>query len=152
MSTTNYLAEKLAATAHVDVDGKEVKFVLLMLDQAFGQHHSFQIVMDYDTLKQPFFSNPLEHIKLIGKSVEIELQQGVDNGSAYEFSGIVQDVIHEGKEGKHGYLIIEGCSTTILLERGKRLDVFCEMDLQRVFTEVTDGIINKQLSCVNNGV
>ncbi len=35
MSITNYIAEKLAANVHIYVDGKEVKFVSLMLNQAF---------------------------------------------------------------------------------------------------------------------
>lgn len=152
MSTQDYLAEKLSANAHVYLDGGEVKFASLILDQAFGQHHTFRIDMDYESMKQNFMSNPLEEMQLIGKLVNIDLQQGNDSASAYEFSGIISNVSYEGNKGKHGYLVIEGHSTTILLERGKRLDVFCNMDLQKVFDEVTDGIINKSLSSVNKPV
>lgn len=74
MSTPNYLAEKVAANAHVYVDGVEVKFVSLILDQTFGQHHNFRIEIDYDAMKQGFMATPLEQLKLIGKSVDIDLQ------------------------------------------------------------------------------
>ena len=152
MATQSYLEEKLATNALVYVEGKKVKFDSLVLDQAFGQHHTFQIKMDYDSMNQEFMSNPLEQMNLIGKILDIELLQGNDSANAYEFKGVISDVSNEGEDGKHGYLILQGYGTTVLLERGKRMDVFSEMTLQEVFKEVTDGVINKRLSCVNSPV
>lgn len=152
MATQSYLEEKLATNARVYVDGQEVKFVSMILDQAFGQHHTFCVEMDYDSMKQDFMSNPLEQMKLIGRFVDIDLQQGKDGANAYEFRGVISDVSNRGQEGKHGHLIIKGYSMTALLERGERMDVFSNMDLTRVFEEVTDGIINKELSCSNKPV
>ncbi|MBD8347644.1 type VI secretion system Vgr family protein [Dysgonomonas sp. HGC4] len=152
MATQSYLEEKLATNALVYVEGKKVKFDSLVLDQAFGQHHTFQIKMDYDSMDQEFMSNSLEQMNLIGKIVDIELLQGNDSANAYEFKGVISDVSNEGEDGKHGYLILQGYGTTVLLERGKRMDVFSEMTLQEVFKEVTDGVINKRLSCVNSPV
>lgn len=152
MATPSYVEKKLATNALVYVEGKKVEFESLVLNQSFSEHHTFSVKMNYDRMGQQFMANPLEQMNLIGKVVDIELQQGDDNANAYEFKGIISDVSNKGEDGKHGYLILEGHSTTVLLERGKRMDVFCEMTLQQVFRDVTDGIINKRLSCVNSPV
>lgn len=146
--------ERIATNAYVYIEGDKVDYVTLTLEQSFAEHHTFTIVMDYDTLKQDFMRNPLERMKLIGRFLDIEIQQGKDNGNAYVFRGIIQEVYYQGKEGKHGYLVLSGNSPTIQLERGKRYDIFCNMNLQRVFDEITSEIINKKdrLPCLNNPV
>lgn len=149
MATQNLIDEKHITNALVYIEGKELEIVSLNLDQAFGQHHKFVVVLDYDVMKKSFLGSPLEQIALIGKQLDIDLQQGDDSGNAYEFRGVIDNVYNEGQEGKHGYLVIEGSSTTILLERGKRLDIFANMTLQMVFEEVTDSIKNNTLSKVN---
>lgn len=147
----NLLKEKHITNANVYVNGKKTEFVSLSLEQTLGEHHTFSVTLDYDKLKKSFLSNPKEQMELIGKPLDIDLQQGADSGNAYEFRGIICDIIHEGQEGKHGFLIIEGMSPTILLERGKRLDIFSNMDLKTVFQEVTAGA-GSGLSCVNQPV
>jgi uncharacterized protein involved in type VI secretion and phage assembly len=149
MSTENLLDEQHITNAIVYIDSEEVNYVSLSIDQQFGEHHQFRLVLDYDALKHGFLSNPLEQIALIGKWVHIELQQGNDSGHAYEFKGVIDYTANEGQDGKHGYLIVAGKSPTVLLERGKRLDIFSNMTLQKVFENVTEGIINKSLSLVN---
>lgn len=146
--------ERITTNAFVYIEGDKVDYVTMTLDQSFAEHHTFTVVMDYDTIKQDFMRNPLERMKLIGRFLDIEIQQGKDNGNAYVFRGMIQDVYHQGKEGKHGYLVLSGNSPTIQLERGKRYDIFCNMSLQRVFDEVTAEIINKKdrLPCVNSPV
>lgn len=145
----NLLNEKHITNAHVYIEGEKTEFVSLELHQSFGEHHTFTIILDYDRINKSFLSNPLEQMGLIGKVLDIDLLQGADNSNVYEFRGIICDVSHEAREGKHGFLIIEGKSPTILLERGKRLDVFSGMNLMQVFDEVTSGTTNKSFSCVN---
>jgi uncharacterized protein involved in type VI secretion and phage assembly len=140
MTTENLSDGKYVTNAFVSVDGDATDFVSLSLEQSFGEHHRFRIVTDYDALKNDFLSNPLKQIALIGKKVLIELQQGNDSDSAYEFAGVIDNIVHEGRDGKHGFIVIEGASPTVLLERGKRLDIFTDMTLDRVFSEVTDGV------------
>lgn len=146
--------ERITTNAFVYIEGDKVDYVTLILDQSFAEHHTFTVVMDYDSIKQDFMHNPLDRMKLIGRFLDIEIQQGKDNGNAYVFRGMIQDVYHQGKEGKHGCLVLSGSSPTIQLERGKRYDIFCNMPLQRVFDEVTAEIINKKerLPCVNSPV
>ena len=154
MSTQNLLNEKHITNALVYIEGDEIQFVSLCLEQAYSEHHTFSVVLDYDSLKQDFMKNPLEQMKLIGRFLDIDLMQGNDTGGTYEFRGIIREVYHEGVEGKHGHLVLKGLSSTILLERGKRYDIFCNMTLERVFDEVTDEIINKRdwLPCYNHPV
>lgn len=149
MSTQNYLEEKLASNAYVYINGQEVKFVSLILNQSIGQHHTFSIEMDYDSMKQYFLNNPLEHMKLSDRFVEVDLQQSKDSANTYEFGGVISNVSNKCEEVMQGQLIIERHNTAILSERGKRMDVFSHMDLSHVLDEVTYGIINKELS---NGI
>lgn len=148
----NLLSEKHITNAHVYIDGEKTEFVSLELEQILGEHHRFSVVLDYDRMKKPLLSNPLEQLKLIGKLLDIDLLQGADTSNVYEFRGIICDVSHEAREGRHGFLVIEGMSPTVLLERGKRLDIFSNMELKQVFDEVTAGVVNKNFSCVNQPV
>ena len=152
MATQNLLDEKHITNARVYIAGEELDIVYMSLEQIFGDHHKFSVSMDYDTLKKRFMNNPIEQMQLIGSVLDIDLQQGNDSANAYEFRGIIQDVKFQGMEGKHGYLVLEGMSTTILLERGKRLDIFSNMDLAKVFEEVTDGVSEPGLSIVNKPI
>ncbi|MFV0418267.1 MAG: type VI secretion system Vgr family protein [Dysgonomonas sp.] len=152
MASINLIDEKHITNAFVHIEGEKMNIVSLFLEQKFGQHHRFKVVLDYDIAKENFFGNPLDQIALIGKVLDIDLQQGSDSGGAYEFRGIIDEVYNEGREGKHGYLVIEGSSPTNLLERGKRLDIFANMGLQKVIEEVTDGVKDNLLSVVNSPV
>jgi uncharacterized protein involved in type VI secretion and phage assembly len=150
MATQNLLNEKHITNAIVYIDGNETDFVSLSLEQSFGEHHRFTLVLDYEALKCDFINNPLKQIALIGKQTLFELRQGNDNANAYQFSGVISNVISEGQDGKHGHLIVEGFSPTIMLERGKRMDAFSDMTLRQVFEEVIDGVINNILYPVKN--
>lgn len=152
MGTQNLLDEKHITNAFVHMEGEKLEIVSLSLEQEFGMHHQFKVVLDYDVLQKGFLANPADQIALIGKTLDIDLQQGNDSGGAYEFRGVITNVFTEGKEGKHGYIVMEGSSPTVLLERGKRLDVFADMSLQQVFEEVTTDIKNNRLSKVNKPV
>ncbi|MDR1347216.1 MAG: phage baseplate assembly protein V [Prevotellaceae bacterium] len=138
MATENLLDEQFQVQACIFIEQDMVDYVSFTLDQAFGQHHHFTVVMDYDAMNKNFLSSPLSQIKLIGKALTIEIKQNVQ-GDSYQFKGLVTHTANEGSEGKHGRLIIEGYSPTILLERGKRWDVFDNMGLREVVEEVADG-------------
>lgn len=152
MVNQDVINKKLSTNVHLYIKGEEYDFVSLELKQAFGEHHAFKVVMDYDNMKDHFMGNPSKYMLLIREVLDIDLLQGDDNSNVYEFRGIITNVYHEGKEGKHGYLVLEGLSPTVLLERGKRMDIFTQMDLKQVFEDVVTGVYNKQLSYVNNPV
>jgi uncharacterized protein involved in type VI secretion and phage assembly len=149
MATTNVLKDKRMVNALISIDGNELNYVSMDLHQTIGHHHQFRIRLDYDAIRNGFLTNPQDQIALIGKSVKIEIQQGDDNANCYEFRGIITNTVNEASEGKHGYLIIEGKSPTVLLERGKRFDLFSNMTLKDVFKEVLFGIDTQRLTSLS---
>ena len=73
MSTQDLLNESHITNARVYIEGDEIRFVSLCLEQAFSAHHTFSVVLDYDSLKQDFMKNPLEQIKQLSKGFENNL-------------------------------------------------------------------------------
>jgi uncharacterized protein involved in type VI secretion and phage assembly len=150
MSKTNLLKDKRMVNALISIDGKELNYVSMELYQSIGQHHQFSVKLDYDAIKNGFLTNPKDQIALIGKMLYIEIQQGDDNANCYEFRGIITNTVNEASEGKHGYLILEGKSPTVLLERGRRYDLFSNMTLEKVFKEVLYAVDTRQISAACN--
>jgi uncharacterized protein involved in type VI secretion and phage assembly len=153
MSTQNSTDKKLQVNAHVFIGSETVDYVSVSLEQSFGHHHRFSVVTDYDAVKNKFPINPPSQIGLVGKALTVELQQG-DGGDAYQFKGLITCATGEAGEGRHGRLVVEGYSPTILLERGRRWDVFENMELRRVVEEVCDGPRNQpeHLDLINDPV
>ncbi|NDV65235.1 type VI secretion system Vgr family protein [Bacteroides sp. 224] len=150
MATSNLLDERHITNAFVYIEGDKMSNVVsLELNQEFGQHHRFKVVLDYDVANQSLFGDLSNQIALMGQTLDIDLQQGDDSAWVYEFRGVIDNVYTEAREGKSGYLVLEGCSPTNLLERGQRLDIFGKMSLQDVVEEVTKGVQEDILSIVN---
>lgn len=149
MAQKNNPSEKLHVKAKVNIGGKNTTFVSLVIEQEYGQHHTFSMSLDYDALGSGFMSDPKEQIDLIGKIVRIDLQHGEDTGSAYIFRGIVTKVKITGESGKHGPLIIEGASPTIAFDRGRRTDIYSDMTLRKVFDVLNEGTYHEYIKLVN---
>ena len=94
--------------------------------------------------------DPAEQIELIGRLVIIDIQHGNDNASAYVFKGVITQISQSGKEGRHGYLILKGSSPTIMLERGRRMDIYSDMTLHNIFSKLIDGVYTDYMKNVNN--
>lgn len=148
MSTTN-LQEKNMVNAIVRVGGKKVEFVHLRIEQVYGDHHHFNLQLDYDVAGNTFMHEPTEQMDFIGRLVIIDIQHGNDNGSAYVFKGVVTKVSMTGKDGKKGYLVLEGSSPTIMLERGKRMDIYSNMNLRSIFKKVIEGVFSDYMKFLN---
>lgn len=148
----NLLDERHITNAFVYIEGKQISFISLTLEQEMGEHHHFILEMDYDAQKKGYLESPMDIIGLAGKRIDFEFQQGDDNGGAYEFRGIIAKAYHKGSEGKHGCLTLEGHSTTILLEKGKRMDAFTQMTLKQVFDDITEDVTNNAFSTYCNPV
>lgn len=150
MATQNLLNANLQVNAIVSIAKKSVNFVSLNLDQVYGDHHTFSLTLDYDVLDKSFMSNPVKQFELIGEAISIEFMHGADIGNAYMFEGTITNVKNIGREGKHGYVVLEGASPTILLEQGKRMEVYSEMGLRKIFEEVSSRISSTHLKTANN--
>lgn len=149
MSTANLLDEKHIVNAIVRVGGKKVNIVYLTIEQEYGQHHRFEIGLDYDITGKSFMDDPTEQIELIGRLAIIDIQHGNDNANAYVFKGVITEISKTGKEGKHGYLILKGASPTIMMERGRRMDIYSDMNLRNIFKKLIDGVYTDYMKCVN---
>ena len=137
MSMQNLLDDKLHVSAIVHVSKNRVDFVSLRLDQIYGDHYRFSVTLDYDVLDKSFMGSPEKQFQLLNNPVTIQIQHGDDIANAYTFDGIITNVKNTGKEGKHGYIILEGASPTIMLEQGKRMEVYSDMSLSKIFDEVS---------------
>lgn len=135
--------------AIVRIANKKVSFVNLELVQEYGQHHHFKIQLDFDATGKAFMNEPTEQIDLIGRTVVIDIQHGSNNGGAYVFKGIITKVRMTGKDGKKGYWILEGSSPTVMLERGKRMDVYSDTTLHNIFKKLIDGVYSDYIKYVD---
>lgn len=133
-------AKEIQVNAEVLVAGTSVKFSDLKLIQTFGEHHTFEIKIAFDKLQSIMMDSPLTVIDLIGREVAINFTHGEKFGETYEFHGVITETQQTGEDGEHGYTLIKGASPTILLERGKRFDVYSEMVLKQIidFLSETD--------------
>ena len=128
--------------AIVSVDGQLVSFISLKLYQEMSAHHHFELLLDHKLFNEQFFQNADERIKLVNSKVIIDLQHGDDAGKAYVFSGIVVHVRLIATEGDHGYLMLEGASNTIELERGRISQTYSNTNLFTILREITGGCPN----------
>ena len=128
--------------AIISVDGQIVPFISLKLHQEMSAHHHFELLLDHKTFDKQFFQDSDKRLKLVNSKVIIDLQHGDDAGKAYVFSGIVTHVRLIAAEGDHGYLLLEGASNTIELERGRISQTYSQTDLPTILREVTGGCPN----------
>ena len=149
MSASNLSNKKNMVNAILQVGGKRMSFVSLELIQEYGQHHRFKVELDYETLTKTFMGDPTEQIELIGQFVVVDIQHGSDNGSAYIFKGVITKIRITGKDGKKGYIVLEGASPTIMLERGRRMDVYSDMTLRSIYKKLIDGVYSDYMKFVN---
>jgi len=134
--------------ATITIAKEEVNPVSLVLTQEYGEHHHFEITLDYDMYGDGFMSNPLKHIELIGRLVFIGFNYLNDSSDSYLFKGVVTHVKQTAKEGKKGYLIISGSSPTIMLEKGKRMDVYSDKTLYKITKQIAERAYSDYLSFV----
>lgn len=145
MSTTQ---AKNMVNAIVRLGGKRLDFVHLRIEQVYGDHHHFRLQLDHDVAGKTFMHEPTEQMDYLGRFVIIDIQHGDDNGAAYVFKGVVTKVSMTGKDGKKGYLVLEGSSPTIMLERGRRMDIYSNMNLRSIFKKTIDGVFSDYMKCL----
>ncbi|NDV67905.1 type VI secretion system Vgr family protein [Dysgonomonas sp. 25] len=136
MATNNRTEERLMTNAIVHVAREKVNFVHLTIEQTYGDHHYFELCLDYGVMQDSFMSSPADIFELIGKTVSIDLQYGEDIGNAYVFKGIITEAAPTAHKGRHGYILLKGASPTIMLEQGKRIEIYSDMTPAQIFKQV----------------
>jgi len=135
-------------TASVTIAKEKVNPVSLILTQEYGEHHHFEITLDYDMYGDGFMSNPIKHIELIGRLVFIRFKYKDETNGDYLFKGVVTNIRQTAKEGKKGYLIVSGSSPTIMLEKGKRMDIYSDKTLYKITKQIAERAYSDYLSFV----
>lgn len=139
--------------ATVTIAKEEVNPVSLILTQEYGEHHHFEITLDYDMYGDDFMSNPIKHIELIGRLVFISFNNREGSSSdRYFFKGVVTGVKQSGKEGKKGYLVVTGSSPTIMLEKGNRMDIYSNRSLYQISSKVAERAYEDYLKFVSEPI
>ncbi|NDV68620.1 type VI secretion system Vgr family protein [Dysgonomonas sp. 25] len=139
--------------AFLQIDGKEIQFRELSVEQPYGEHHSFTVDVPFNILKKELFMNKISEIfELVGKKVLITFQKGDDIKDDYAFKGIVTHVELNSVDGTDGFILIRGKSRTVLLDSGKRYAVYSGWTLKGILAQIERGYLylEQNLSIVHD--
>lgn len=128
--------------ALVSIAGEQVNFIRLSLSQEMGQHHDFEVLIDYRTFDAAFHESPDAFMQKTNKRVAIDLQHADQPDKAYMFVGVVTSVKMIAIDGMHGAVSFTGQSLTVELERGEMMQTYSSTNLKEIFGTITDGTLN----------
>lgn len=116
-------------------------FDSIVINQAFNQHHTFEVVLNHD-IGEVLGAHKIDQSQSwIGKNLLLN----IDNGNL-NFKGIVCEVALEQNLGLRGNLIVKGYSPTILLETGGHLFSFNNATLASIVQQVISAVPANDLS------
>lgn len=133
---------KLEVKAIISIDGEKVNYKSLKIHQVMGDHHDFELLLDHKTFDEKFFDSPEQKLTLAYSKVIIDLMHGEDEGNAYVFVGLVENVRMIAEDGLHGGVLLKGRSTTIELDRGEFMQSYSNTNLKLILEEITKGTLN----------
>ncbi len=107
-----------------------------------GQHHDFEVRVDYKTFNESFHESPEKFLKKTNSKVVIDIQHADQPGNAYVFSGVVENIRMISEDGAHGAVLFTGKSNTVELERGEMMQTYSNTRLQTILQEITGGTAN----------
>ena len=107
--------------AIVNIDDEQVNFVRLRISQEMGEHHDFEVLIDFNTFDTAFHTSPELFMEQTNTKVVTDLLHADQPGNAYVFSGKVENIRMVAIEGMHGGVVYSGRSNTIELEGGERM-------------------------------
>lgn len=117
------------------IDGKDVKsFQSLSVSQQFNAHHSFELVLDEDSM---FDENGQSIVhRYIGKSFMVQFGQSTPDDNV--FKGFITEVGLAQSDGLWGNLILKGSSPTILLEGGEDYKSYYKKKLPEIIKSTVE--------------
>lgn len=127
-----------AVSVEIKVAGEVCDFVTLELRQSVCEHHRFRIKVNYRPGKPSVWAEGPDVIfKQLGEKVSIVMTH-TESGEKTEFYGLITDIDAGGFDGNQGYVILEGGSPTLLLDRDPAMDCYVEQSLNTIVSDVTD--------------
>ena len=134
------MEKKLSIELHI-ADQPILHFDSIKIDQAFNQHHRFEVILNHDIGETLGAYKIDQSQSWVGQTLVVSLDDGAMN-----FKGIVCEVALEQGLGLRGNLVITGFSPTILLETGSRLSSFNNTTLATAARQVISRIPANDLS------
>lgn len=127
-----------AVSVEIKVAGEVCDFVTLELRQSVCEHHRFRIKVNYRPGKPSVWAvGPDVIFKQLGEKVSIVMTH-TESGEKTEFYGLITDIDAGGFDGNQGYVVLEGGSPTLLLDRDPAMDCYVEQSLNTIVSDVTD--------------
>ena len=127
----------------VTVDGKEIKFESLRLEQRMNDIHSFEVVCEFMSRDELWKQKPSKMLEQVGSEVLIHFEH-VENGGSLDFNGYVTDVqidswdtnpniAYNGHQSNRIHLI--GHGKVVKLDNVKGMDSYVDTTLTSIFDE-----------------
>ncbi|WP_438711117.1 type VI secretion system Vgr family protein [Aquimarina muelleri] len=108
-------------------------FEQVTLEQSINAHHSFSIIVDYDSIETVGAYTLDASKEWLGKSVVINFKDT-------EFIGIVTDVNLCHEHGYDGKLVVSGYSKTIALENSPHMRSWQDTNLRSILTDTINAV------------
>lgn len=125
--------------ADIEIEDQKIEYYSsVVIRQQFNAHHEFAIRIKYDVLEKVGSFSLSNAQKLIGKTAIIKLTKSGSLEIAYEFRGLICEIIMEQSDNFTSDLVLKGYSPTILLENGPHLLSFYKKNLKEI-TKVLTG-------------
>lgn len=138
-----------AVSVEIKVAGQVCDYVTMELSQSVSTHHRFEIKVNYRPDKPSVWAiGPEEIFKQLGEKVSITMTHH-ESGEKTEFYGLISDIRTEGFDGNQGYVILEGGSPTILLDRDPAMDCYVEQSLNTIVSDIM-GKSGVKMNVTNN--
>ena len=130
------------------LDGKSISHCnTIVIHQAFNAHHTFELVLDQDTLGKLASHDLYDYQDYVGRDLYIGF--GERNTDDNSFQGIVTEVSLQQQEGAWGKLVLKGKSTTCLLDAGATYISYEQMTLSDIVHYCIDYTTTTQLNLKN---
>jgi type VI secretion system secreted protein VgrG len=115
----------------ISVDGESLcYFNSLTINQQFGEHHKFELVLEQDVIEDPHNYLPEKSQHYIGKFISVCFGQ-TDAGDNI-FKGIISEVGLIHKNGMWGSVVLRGYSPTCLMESGADYNSYENITLREI--------------------
>ncbi|WP_064968103.1 type VI secretion system Vgr family protein [Tenacibaculum ovolyticum] len=113
----------------INIGGETLyNFEKATLNQTINNHHTFSIIVDYDTIEAVGSYTLDDSKEWLGKSIVI-------NFNDTDFLGVITNVKLQHNNGFEGKLLVSGYSKTILLENGQHMHSWLHKSLSTIVND-----------------
>lgn len=134
--------------AEINIEDKAIAhFSSFTLQQAFNEHHYFELRFNHDQMGAPGLVSLNDSRNYVGKTLTASFGHTAEN--LQNFAGLVTKVELAQSHGYHGVLIVSGYSPTILIDRGPDLGSYLAKSLDDIVKLATSDTPANDLKIVS---